>query len=133
MTEAADIVEVAVAVLFDKDGRFLMGSRPEGKVYAGYWEFPGGKIEPGEDAAGAVRRELFEELGLTVGSVDFFLTKVFAYPHATVRLHFCRSSDWSGLPTGREGQKFGFFTLEDLPDPILPATKPIMQEVTVCP
>jgi 8-oxo-dGTP pyrophosphatase MutT (NUDIX family) len=60
-------VDVAVGVLIDADGRFLLTSRPEGKVYAGHWEFPGGKLEPGETVEQALRRELHEELGITIG------------------------------------------------------------------
>ena len=61
-------VDVAVGVLIDADGRFLLTSRPTGKVYAGYWEFPGGKLEAGETVEQALRRELHEELGITIGA-----------------------------------------------------------------
>ena len=60
------VVDVAVGVLIGADGRFLLTSRPEGKVYAGYWEFPGGKLEVGESVEAALARELNEELGITV-------------------------------------------------------------------
>ncbi len=75
-----------------RKGRFLMTSRPEGKVYAGYWEFPGGKIEPGETAEDAIRREMREELGAEIFDCKEVKTSVFTYPHATVHLHFiqCR-------------------------------------------
>ena len=63
-------IDVAVGVLIDADGRFLMTSRPEGKVYAGYWEFPGGKVEPGETIEQALRRELHEEIGITIGAAQ---------------------------------------------------------------
>ena len=66
--------EVVVAVAFDKDGRFLMTSRPEGKVYAGYWEFPGGKLEPGETGEQAIVREIQEELEVTIGNLDYLCT-----------------------------------------------------------
>ena len=61
-------VDVAVGVLIRPDGRFLLTSRPEGKVFAGYWEFPGGKLEAGETVEQALRRELHEELGITIGA-----------------------------------------------------------------
>ncbi|KXB29155.1 DNA mismatch repair protein MutT [Dechloromonas denitrificans] len=79
------------------DGReFLLAQRPEGKVYAGYWEFPGGKLEAGESVRQALIRELHEELGITVTDCSPWLTRQFTYPHATVRLHFWRVTAWSG-------------------------------------
>jgi mutator protein MutT len=82
-------VEIAVAVL-EHDGEFLIGQRPEGSSLAGYWEFPGGKVEPGESAADAARRECLEETGLDVYVVDEYLVVEHDYAHAKVRLHFCR-------------------------------------------
>jgi 8-oxo-dGTP diphosphatase len=82
-------VDVAVGVLFDPDGRFLLTSRPPGKVYAGYWEFPGGKLETGESVEDALRREQHEELGITIGAVRPWKIELVDYPHARVRLHFC--------------------------------------------
>ncbi|MDO8768041.1 MAG: NUDIX domain-containing protein, partial [Burkholderiaceae bacterium] len=90
------ITEVAVGVLLQPDGNFLMTSRPVGKVYAGYWEFPGGKIEVGETVAQALRRELIEELGITIGDVQRWRVGLIDYPHALVRLHFCKVLDWQG-------------------------------------
>jgi 8-oxo-dGTP diphosphatase len=84
------IVDVAAAVILRPDGAFLLACRPPGKVYAGYWEFPGGKVEPGEGLADALARELHEELGIDVVSATPWITRVFSYPHATVRLHFFR-------------------------------------------
>jgi 8-oxo-dGTP diphosphatase len=78
------------------DGSFLLGRRPEGKPYAGYWEFPGGKIEPGETAAQALVRELHEELGIEADRYTPWITREFVYPHAHVRLHFFRVSGWHG-------------------------------------
>jgi 8-oxo-dGTP diphosphatase len=90
------IVEAAAAVILKPDGHFLLGRRPEGKPYAGYWEFPGGKIEPGETAAQALVRELHEELGIEADCYTPWITREFVYPHAHVRLHFFRVSGWHG-------------------------------------
>ncbi|GAB4473327.1 MAG: Nudix family hydrolase [Burkholderiaceae bacterium] len=121
-------VDVAVGVLVRPDRSFLLASRPEGKPYAGYWEFPGGKIEPGESIAAALARELHEELGIEIGAAYPWVTRLFDYPHARVRLHFCRVFEWRGEAHAREGQRFGFFTTARLPDgPLLPATQPVMR------
>lgn len=91
------IVEVAAAVMLRADGtEFLLAQRPEGKVYAGYWEFPGGKVEDGESVREALIRELHEELGIRVTACSPWLTREFSYPHATVRLNFWRVTAWSG-------------------------------------
>ncbi len=121
-------VDVAVGVLVRPDGSFLLASRPDGKPYAGYWEFPGGKIDPGESIAGALARELHEELGIDIGAAHPWVTRLFDYPHARVRLHFRRVFDWRGEVHAREGQRFGFFTTARLPDgPLLPATRPVLR------
>ncbi|HUX90931.1 MAG TPA: Nudix family hydrolase [Gallionellaceae bacterium] len=119
---------VSVAILQRPDGSFLMAQRPEGKAYAGYWEFPGGKVEAGETAHHALLRELHEELGIDVKTAYSWLTRVFTYPHATVRLNFFRVTDWQGEPHGKEGQLLSWQRLPDLSvAPILPANAPIMR------
>ena len=121
-------VEVAVGVLIRPDGQFLLASRPEGKPYAGYWEFPGGKLEAGESVAQALARELHEELGIEIGPTHPWVTLIHDYPHALVRLHFHRVFEWSGEFESREGQSFGFFSLAERPDgPLLPATIPVLK------
>jgi 8-oxo-dGTP diphosphatase len=101
-------LEVAAAILILPDGRVLLASRPQGKVYAGYWEFPGGKVEAGESLDHALARELKEELGITPTRVTRWITKVFTYPHATVRLNFFRVWQWRGDPHPHEGQTFAW-------------------------
>jgi 8-oxo-dGTP diphosphatase len=120
------IVEVAVGVLVREDGAFLLTSRPEGKVYAGYWEFPGGKLEAGETVEQALRRELHEELGITIGAAQPWKTELVDYPHALVRLNFCKVFDWSGALQMRERQSFAWEQLPVQSQPVLPGTVPVL-------
>lgn len=133
MTAARAPVDVAVGILIRRDGCLLLASRPEGKPYAGYWEFPGGKLEPGEAVDHALARELHEELGIDIGTPFPWVVRVFDYPHALVRLHFRRVHDWQGEPHAREGQRFGFFDLAALPAPLLPATVPVLRGLELAP
>jgi 8-oxo-dGTP diphosphatase len=121
------IVEVAVGILMQADGSFLMTSRPQGKVYAGYWEFPGGKIERGESLAEALRRELVEEISITIGDVHPWKEQVVDYPHALVRLHFCKVFEWNGTFEMREGQDMRWQTLPTNVSPILPGALPVLE------
>jgi 8-oxo-dGTP diphosphatase len=120
-------VDVAVGVLIDSNDRFLLTSRPVGKVYAGYWEFPGGKVEPGESIEQALSRELHEELGITIGAVHPWQTEVMDYPHARVRLHFCKVFDWHGEFQMREGQAMAWEQLPVQSSPVLPGTVPVLR------
>ena len=121
------VTDVAVGVLIAPDGAFLLTSRPEGKVYAGYWEFPGGKLEAGETVEQALRRELQEEIGITIGAAHPWREKLVDYPHALVRLHFCKVFDWSGDLHMREGQQCGWEHLPVRCAPVLPGTIPVME------
>src|SRR5665811_1392486 len=105
------VVEVAVGVLLQADGRFLLTSRPPGKVYEGYWEFPGGKLERGENVEQALRRELKEEIGITIGAVHPWTVEMVDYPHALVRLNFCKVFEWTGELQMHEGQSFSWQSL----------------------
>jgi 8-oxo-dGTP diphosphatase len=122
-----DPVDVAVGVLVDPAGRFLLTSRPAGKVYAGHWEFPGGKLEPGETVEGALRRELHEELGITIGPVHPWKVDLMDYPHALVRLHFCKVFEWAGAFEMREGQEMAWQELPVQVAPVLPGTVPVLR------
>jgi 8-oxo-dGTP diphosphatase len=119
-------VAVAVGVLIAPDGSFLLTSRPEGKVYAGYWEFPGGKVEPGETVEQALRRELMEEIGIAIGEVRPWRTAVVDYPHALVRLNFCKVHHWTGELHMHEGQSFAWQRLPVQVRPVLPGTVPVL-------
>lgn len=121
------VTEVAVGVLFQSNGDFLMTSRPSGKVYAGYWEFPGGKIEANESVDQALRRELNEELGITIGEVQRWRIGLIDYPHALVRLHFFKVFDWAGELQMREMQHFSWQKLPVQVQPVLAGTLPVLQ------
>ena len=123
------IVDVAVGVLLQADGRFLLTSRPAGKVYAGYWEFPGGKLEAGESVEQALARELHEELGLDIDPADVqrWREQLVDYPHALVRLHFCKLFSWRGELHMREGQAFVWDTLPVQAAPVLPGALPVLE------
>ncbi len=126
MADERTAVDVAVGVLIDADSRFLLTSRPAGKVYAGYWEFPGGKVESGETIEQALRRELHEELGITIGAAQPWHVEMMAYPHALVRLHFCKVFDWTGTFEMREAQSMSWQTLPVQVAPVLPGTVPVL-------
>ncbi|OQW85775.1 MAG: 7,8-dihydro-8-oxoguanine-triphosphatase [Rhodoferax ferrireducens] len=121
------VVDVAVGVLIQPDGQFLLTSRPVGKVYVGYWEFPGGKLEAGESVEQALARELFEELGITTGQIVRWREELVDYPHALVRLHFCKVLDWSGELQMREAQSFAWQQIPVTVSPVLPGTIPVLQ------
>ncbi len=122
------IVEVAVAVVQKSDGSFLLAQRPAGKDYAGYWEFPGGKVESGETARDALVRELREEIGIEAETVYPWLTQVFTYPHATVRLNFFRVNKWKGEPYPHEGQQFAWQVGGNISvSPVLPANTNVLR------
>ncbi|MDD5365109.1 MAG: Nudix family hydrolase [Gallionellaceae bacterium] len=122
-------VEVAAAVIERPDGTFLMASRPEGKVYAGWWEFPGGKVEPGETARHALDRELQEELGIRVKTAYPWINRAFDYEHARVMLRFFRVTEWEGEPHPHEGQGGLAWSHAARPEvtPILPANGPVLR------
>ncbi len=126
------IVEVAAAILLRESERgteFLLAQRPPGKVYAGYWEFPGGKVEPGETLREALVREIQEELGITIDRAWPWLSCQFTYPHATVRLKFYRVTSWHGEIAPIEHSGFVWVKIgDDAPvAPVLPANGPILR------
>ena len=124
------IVRVAAAVILRPDGDVLLAQRPFGKPYEGYWEFPGGKLEPGETPREALDRELREELGLAVLDAAPWLVQRFAYPHADVELHFFRVFAWQGEPHGHDGQAFRWQTPGRFDvTPLLPANTVVLRSL----
>ncbi len=126
------IVEAAAAVILRQDGSFLLGQRPEGKPYAGYWEFPGGKIEPGETAAQALVRELHEELGIEADRYAPWITREFVYPHAHVRLHFFRVAGWHGEIRDIHHSALAWKRADNVDvAPLLPANLPVLRALAL--
>jgi 8-oxo-dGTP diphosphatase len=121
------VTDVAVGVLIRPNGDFLLTSRPAGKAYAGYWEFPGGKFEPGETIEQALRRELQEELGIHIDVIEPWKVEMVDYPHALVRLHFCKVSSWRGELQMREAQSSAWQHLPVQVTPLLPGAMPVLQ------
>ena len=119
-------VDVAVGVLIKPNGDFLLTTRPPGKVYEGYWEFPGGKLEAGETVEQALRRELIEEIGITIEAAFLWKVELVDYPHALVRLNFCKVFDWTGELNMHEGQAFAWQGLPVTVAPVLPGTVPVL-------
>lgn len=119
-------IDVVVGILMQSNGDVLLAQRPEGKPYPGYWEFPGGKVEPGEMLFNALRRELTEELGVEVVTAEPWCGVEYIYPHAHVRLHFFISRDWRGEPQSLEGQAFAWQGSVAV-EPLLPATIPLIE------
>lgn len=101
---AKPTIRVAAGLIFDGRGRLLLGQRPDGKAWPGWWEFPGGKIEAGETVEQALVRELDEELGIRATRVYPWIVHVHEYPKNIVELAFCQVTAWEGTPHGREDQ-----------------------------
>lgn len=128
------VVEVSAAVIQKAGGtQYLLAQRPQGKVYAGYWEFPGGKVEAGESHHDALVRELQEELGITVTAATPWLSRRFVYPHASVRLKFFLVTAWEGSIAPIEHSGFAWVTTGEAPGvaPILPANDPILRALSL--
>lgn len=129
------VVEVAVGILYDSSDSILLGQRPEGKPYAGYWEFPGGKVEKGESVFEALSRELAEEIGIQIQDATELMVIEHDYPHAYVRLHVCLVKNWKGQIKGLESQALHWISKAQiiksaLPvTPVLPAAAPMLDRL----
>ncbi len=119
--------DVAVGILVQPDGQFLLTTRPPGKSYEGHWEFPGGKLESGETVVEALTRELYEELGIQVKVIERWREQTVDYPHALVRLHFCKVTRWQGELVMREGQQCAWQRLPVSVAPLLAGTIPVLR------
>ena len=126
MTAQPAPMDVAVGILLKPNGDVLLACRPEGKPYAGYWEFPGGKVEAGESVIDALKREFEEEIGVRIVSAEPWCGVEHVYVHAHVRLHFYISRHWQGEPQSLEGQALAWQG-SLVVTPVLPATIPLLE------
>ena len=126
MTAQAAPIDVAVGILLKPNGDVLLACRPEGKPYAGYWEFPGGKVEAGESVIEALKREFEEGIGVRIVSAEPWCGVTHVYAHAHVRLHFYISRHWQGEPQSLEGQALAWQG-SVVVTPVLPATIPLLE------
>ena len=122
----AQPIDVVVGILMKPNGDVLLASRPEGKPYAGYWEFPGGKVEAGESVFAALQREFEEEIGVRIVSADEWCGVEHVYEHAHVRQHFFICRDWQGEAVALEGQLLAWQGSVAV-EPVLPATIPLLE------
>jgi 8-oxo-dGTP diphosphatase len=123
------VVLVSACALVDPDGRVLLAQRPEGKAMAGLWEFPGGKVEPGETPEAALIRELREELGIETWRSCLapltFASHAYESFHLLMPLYVCRK--WEGIPASHEGQRLAWVRPNALRDyPMPPADVPLI-------
>ncbi len=126
---AAKPIDVVAAIIW-RDGRFLAVDRPQGKSMAGWWEFPGGKVDEGETDDQALVRELHEELGITPTMFDYWREKIHVYEHATVRLRFYHVRAFLGEPSGLEGQRLKWLFPHEPPGvPFLPADEEVLAQL----
>ena len=124
-----ETVTVAAGIIW-KDGQFLAARRPEGKPRAGYWEFPGGKQEPGETIEETLARELKEELGITCVTIAPWQVVSHTYPDLHVTLHFMHVTEYAGEPVPHDGQELVWVTPEEACFlPFLPADEIIVAEI----
>lgn len=128
------VINVAVGVVQRSDGRVLLAERPRGKVSGGFWEFPGGKFELGENERQALTREVREEIGIEVEAAYPWMTYEHAYSDKRVRLHFYRVLAWRGTPHGREGQRVSWEDPQALTvGPLLPANAKVIRALALPP
>lgn len=141
---ASQVTEAAVGIIQRDNGMVLLGERPTGKPWEGYWEFPGGKVEPNETPAQALKRELLEELGIVVTRFHSWITRTYEYearydqagklitPAKAVKLHFFIVVEWQGDPVGLEDQLLSWQNPEKLTvGPMLPANSPILTALSL--
>ena len=128
LIDLVNMIEVAVAV-FQKDNLFLMQQRPSGKPYAGYWEFPGGKLESNESALDALKRECLEELSVEINNATFLFDVTHHYPDNDYKLYIYKVVDWQGTFINRENQIHAWFAPDQFPKQMLNANHDIVNKL----
>jgi 8-oxo-dGTP diphosphatase len=127
---ATAVVDVIVGIVLNSAGEILVGRRSDGTHMAGFWEFPGGKLEPDETPLAGLKRELAEELGIEVETAESFTEHSFAYPDRHVRLNVWWVLEYAGIPVSREGQALQWVAIAELDAvPLLPADAPIVAAI----
>ncbi len=127
-------IDVAAGILEDEHGRVLIARRDQASHAGGAWEFPGGKLNPGEAPIDALRRELAEEIGIAVRACEHIMTYAHEYAERVVTLHVFRVTDWAGEPAGLEGQPLRWLRVDRLIDEgLLPADRPIVEKLLAQP
>ena len=119
--------KIVTAAIILNESRVLIGRRKPNQALGGYWEFPGGKLEAGETVVQALRRELQEEIGITIQDCTLWKTERIDYPHALVQLNFCKVTQWTGELQMLESQSFAWQQLPVVVTPVLPGTVPVLQ------
>ena len=123
-------IDVAAGILEDEQGCVLIARRHDGSHAGGAWEFPGGKLDPGEAPVDALRRELAEEIGIEVGVCEHLMTYAHEYAERVVTLHVFRVTEWAGEPAGLEGQPLRWLRVDRLiEEGLLPADRPIVEKL----
>jgi 8-oxo-dGTP diphosphatase len=124
----AHVIPVAIGIVFNADGKILVSRRPPDKLQGGFWEFPGGKIEPSENAEQALKRELFEEVGIVVLRAIHLTQIDYSYAERQVNIEVWRIEQFSGEAYGREGQEIAWLAVDQLSAlDMLSANKPILE------
>lgn len=115
-----NVIQVVVALVMNEQKQILIARRQSGQHLAGFWEFPGGKVEEGEDFTCALARELHEEVGIKVTSSSFLFDITHSYPTKKVKLLIYKVLSFSGVAFGGEGQEVRWIGLDKLPDYTFP-------------
>jgi 8-oxo-dGTP diphosphatase len=127
MSPRPTAIHVVAGALFDTQGRVLIAQRPPGKHMAGGWEFPGGKLDAGEQPFNALVRELHEELGVTVRAATPLIAYEHLYADRSVFLDLWQVTEYQGKPHSREGQPIKWVSLDELPNAnLLEADRPMI-------
>ena len=122
-------IQVVAAIIFNQNGEILLSTRPDDKIFAGFWEFAGGKVENGETQFTALQRELAEEIGIHITAAQYWQTLTVERENATIQVNFWRveNEQWQGKLQARENQQLAWQNPKNITvSPILPSNQPIL-------